>query len=39
MNGLAASKDLTAEAPRGLDTELQGYDWLAREEHPCGKSR
>ena len=30
MNGLAAAKHLTTEAPRGLDAELDGYAWLAR---------
>ena len=30
MNGLAAAKDLTAQAPRGLDAELEGYAWLPR---------
>lgn len=30
MNGLAAAKDLTTEAPRGLDAELEGYAWLPR---------
>src|ERR1700722_18429694 len=24
------AKDLTAEAPRGLDAELEGYAWLPR---------
>jgi hypothetical protein len=30
VNGLAAAKDLTAEAPRGLDAQLEGYAWLPR---------
>jgi hypothetical protein len=30
VKGLAAAKDLTAEAPRGLDAELEGYAWLPR---------
>ena len=30
MNGLAAAKDLTVQAPRGLDSELEGYAWLPR---------
>ena len=30
MNGLAAAKDLTAQAPRGLDADLDGYAWLPR---------
>ena len=30
MSGLAAAKDLTVEAPRGLDAELEGYAWLPR---------
>lgn len=30
MNGLAAATNLTAEAPRGLDAELEGYAWLPR---------
>ena len=30
MNGLAAAKDLTTEAPRGLDAEVEGYAWLPR---------
>ena len=30
MSGLAAAKDLTTEAPRGLDAELEGYAWLPR---------
>ena len=30
MNGLAAAKDLTAQAPRGLDAEVEGYAWLPR---------
>jgi quercetin dioxygenase-like cupin family protein len=30
LNGLAAAKDLTTEAPRGLDAELEGYAWIPR---------
>ena len=30
MSGLASAKDLTAQAPRGLDAELEGYAWLPR---------
>jgi Domain of unknown function (DUF5069) len=30
VNGLAAANDLTAQAPRGLDAELEGYAWLPR---------
>jgi hypothetical protein len=30
VNGLAAAKDLTRGAPRGLDAELEGYAWLPR---------
>jgi hypothetical protein len=30
VSGLAAAKDLTAQAPRGLDAELEGYAWLPR---------
>src|SRR5436305_14239386 len=30
VRGLAAAKDLTAEAPRGLDAVLGGYAWLPR---------
>jgi quercetin dioxygenase-like cupin family protein len=30
VSGLAAAKDLTSEAPRGLDAELEGYAWLPR---------
>jgi hypothetical protein len=30
VNGLAAAKDLTAEAPAGLDSELEGYAWIPR---------
>jgi quercetin dioxygenase-like cupin family protein len=30
VTGLAAAKDLTAQAPRGLDAELEGYAWLPR---------
>ena len=30
MNGLAAAKDLTVEAPRGLDAQFEGYAWLPR---------
>jgi quercetin dioxygenase-like cupin family protein len=30
VNGLAAAKDLTAEAPRGFEAELEGYAWLPR---------
>ena len=30
MRGLAAAKDLTTEAPRGLDAELEGYAWIPR---------
>ncbi len=30
MNGLAAAKDLTTEAPREPDAELEGYAWLPR---------
>jgi hypothetical protein len=30
MNGLAAAKDLTAHAPRGLDADPDGYAWLPR---------
>jgi quercetin dioxygenase-like cupin family protein len=30
VSGLAAAKDLTVEAPRGLDAELEGYAWLPR---------
>jgi quercetin dioxygenase-like cupin family protein len=30
VRGLAAAKDLTTEAPRGLDAELEGYVWLPR---------
>ena len=30
MSGPAAAKDLTVEAPRGLDAELEGYAWLPR---------
>jgi quercetin dioxygenase-like cupin family protein len=30
VNGLAAAKDLTAQAPRGLDADLDGYAWLPR---------
>jgi Domain of unknown function (DUF5069) len=30
VNGLAAATDLTAEAPRGLAAELEGYAWLPR---------
>ena len=30
VRGLAAAKDLTTEAPRGLDAELEGYAWLPR---------
>ncbi|MFL5864161.1 MAG: DUF5069 domain-containing protein [Solirubrobacteraceae bacterium] len=28
--GVAAAKDLTRQAPRGLDEELEGYAWLPR---------
>lgn len=30
MTGVAATKDLTMEEPRGLDAELEGYAWLPR---------
>jgi quercetin dioxygenase-like cupin family protein len=30
VKGLAAAKDLTAQAPRGLDSELEGYAWIPR---------
>jgi hypothetical protein len=30
VSGLAAAKDLTVEAPRGLNAELEGYAWLPR---------
>jgi quercetin dioxygenase-like cupin family protein len=30
VNGLAAAKDLTAQAPRGPDADLEGYAWLPR---------
>ena len=30
MSGQASAKDLTAQAPRGLDAELEGYAWLPR---------
>jgi quercetin dioxygenase-like cupin family protein len=30
VKGLAAAKDLTEQAPRGLDAELEGYAWLPR---------
>jgi quercetin dioxygenase-like cupin family protein len=30
VSGLAAAKDLTVEAPRGLDAEPEGYAWLPR---------
>jgi quercetin dioxygenase-like cupin family protein len=30
VNGLAAAKDLTAQAPAGLDSELEGYAWIPR---------
>ena len=30
QTGVAAAKDLTRDAPRGLDSELEGYAWLPR---------
>jgi hypothetical protein len=30
VSGLAAAKDLSAQARRGLDAELEGYAWLPR---------
>ena len=30
MTGLAVAKDLTTEAPRGFEAELDGYAWLPR---------
>ena len=30
MTGLVAAKDLTTEAPRGFEAELDGYAWLPR---------
>jgi quercetin dioxygenase-like cupin family protein len=30
VSGLAAAKDLSVEAPRGLDAELEGFAWLPR---------